>query len=37
MELGTIEHETDQALVGTVETSNATTEEGFQFQILFDA
>ena len=37
MELGTIEHETDQALIGTVETSNATTEAGVQFQKIFDA
>ena len=35
MELGTIEHETDQALISTVEASNPTTEAGFQVQILF--
>ena len=30
MELGTIEHETDQAFLSKVETSNTTTEAGFQ-------
>ena len=37
MELGTIEHETDQALIITAEASNPTTEAGFQVQIFFDA